>query len=479
MSQERFRVFFQEELLQLLAENDPHYILVEELLSADQTRILEAVHSYAREETAQPVQQQLILSFAKKCFSDDQSEWADLFAGQFLPPENNYEFVVKALCNVFLHGKLKDAFHLRSFPSGIPFVADQPIKEKDFLPSQTTYLLIAIFSLMIFNETGNQEAKELGLAIAAWQRRLIAKDGEILTGFWVEEEGYRAVNLYSYYYLLFLLESKLTGEEDSNQKDLVHLFRKVENLPMELLEKIDWLTFFISDYIEKYVTMQIAPKVIEQKEVEVSLDVGTLTYFDEKYHAAFSIVGKKTGIGSIVKNGVKVITFGPHSFPLGEMTGFGIDRSYDPNEEFFRDLSFQAKEEGFFFKGWTKAAFPSEEGALWLSLSVEKQRDEFRLKIRTEMFDVKKDFAFTFFLSAKTALVGDGLELSSNSLHRHIGLRESARFRGDHDEILIEPCFQTEQEIIPLAGMDHFWGADFLVSHTAKKEIEEFEWIIK
>lgn len=369
---------------------------------------------------------------------------------------NLYVDALLYLALVLLKEKPIELFPLEIFPIDID----------SSVPSPHEYIPIALFAWIVFLETGDHKAKKATEEIIRWQKHLITREGAIVTGPWMQENLFSKANVYAWNYLLF---SVVSGESI--------LYGSIEELSMELVEKIDPLTYFIAEYIEEKRPPLALSEVSEG--ICYFKDLGALVFQEGGCYGAISVLGKGTGIGSFAKKHLHIHSFGPHFFPLGEIGHYGIDREYNPLDGAFNDLFFEARDNGFYFSGWTKAVYLPGEGRLWLKISLIQELGVFRLRVQTEHLSQKQNFAFVFFVTAKSAQIGRQVKLLSSSLDRYVGQKEAICFSSYEEELLIEPQFATEQEVIPLAGMDHFWGADFLVAHTIPLNNQVYEWIIK
>jgi hypothetical protein len=341
-----------------------------------------------------------------------------------------------------------------------------PLDEEISVPSPHEYIPIALFGWIVFLETGDEKGKKVAEQVIEWQRHLITNDGVIVTAPWMQEKSFSKANLYVWNYLLF---NAILGD--------CFIYKKIEDLSMEIIEKVDPLTYVIAEYLEEKPNQLTAFK--ESEGVYYFENLGSVVFHFKDSLGAISILGNRTGVGSFSKGQIHIHSFGPHFFPLGEVGYYGIEREHNPLEGSFRDLFFEARDDQFCFSGWTKAVYLPDEGRLWLKVTFIQENGFFRLQIQTENLSQKQNFAFVFFVSAKSAEIGRQVKLLSSSLDRYVGQKEAICFSSGDSELFIEPLFGAEQEVIPLAGMDHFWGADFLVAHTIPLNNQVYEWIIK
>lgn len=459
--------FFKENLLGLLPEDHVINWLFKEVVPQDKIRsLLEGFF----EETPS-LDRLLLLSFVvPQFFSKEDPLYVKVLRHikVLKGVEKTYTKTLVHLALLLLKEIPEEEFSIATLPSKLPLVEENPFMAAVSLPSPYEYLRIALFSWMIFLESGDEKGKEVALGIAEWQKNFVTEEGISLTSPWMKEDLFSRADLYIWNYLLF---QALLGESSLTEG----LYTQIEELSMELLERVDPLTYFIAEYLEakrgEGAVLNPSPHYFE--------DLGAAVFQNSAYSWGVSVLGHHTGLGSFAKKKTQIVSFGPHFFPLGEIRYYGIERNYNPLEGASKDLLFEMGEEGFFFQGWTKAVYVPEEGRLWLKATLIQGKDALRLQIQTEHLNQKNPFAFVFFVSAKSAEIGSQVKLCSSSLDRYVGQKEAIYFSSGEEKLLIEPQFSTEQEVIPLAGMNHFWGADFLVAHTIPLHNQIYEWIIK
>lgn len=73
------------------------------------------------------------------------------------------------------------------------------------------------------------------------------------------------------------------------------------------------------------------------------------------------------------------------------------------------------------------------------------------------------DLLFTFYIKAEACFVAGSQKLNRRSLDRYQGPAQSIELGGL--TIALEEGFK-EMEVIPLAGDESYWGADFLITLT-------------
>lgn len=186
-----------------------------------------------------------------------------------------------------------------------------------------------------------------------------------------------------------------------------------------------------------------------------------------------SYKGDHTGLGSITFNDVAVVAMGPHYFPLGELSRFGIYRDGDD----FSDIE-ESKTRVW---GWTKLVAGDRSfgsGATWIQFSAEKKEDEILLHAGFENGKGEDPFAFVFFVKAEEVRIADKRYVKGGLSHFQ-GLGTSVELVMGQEKISLQSETKMTMQIIPLAGGDYFWGADFLIAFEVEELSRHYTWKLK
>lgn len=177
---------------------------------------------------------------------------------------------------------------------------------------------------------------------------------------------------------------------------------------------------------------------------------------------------QKEGLGSIHFGAISVVAMGPHFFPMGEISRFGICRKSDD----FSDIVCTENK----VSGWTRLLSVDA----WIYFVAEKQGDKVRLKALFENTLGEEPFAFVFFVKAKEVEI-EKKRYEKGGLNRFQGMSSLISFIHEKERVqLISE--KGPLQIIPLAGGEHFWGADFLVAfegcERSLQKVFDFEKIL-
>lgn len=180
--------------------------------------------------------------------------------------------------------------------------------------------------------------------------------------------------------------------------------------------------------------------------------------------------GCKSGLGTFLVGDAGVLNFGPQISPVGNCSGFGLagrgEKIVIQQHEDQDLLSYRcrlaapsSRETGF--------AHLKDSGysALWIFGELQLKTTEMLFKGRIEGCRSLNGLIFALFAKGKSCLVSGSHKLQPRSLDRYQGPLELLEFIGEDSSVCCDFSQGADQmEVIPLAGDQSFWGADFLVA---------------
>ncbi len=180
--------------------------------------------------------------------------------------------------------------------------------------------------------------------------------------------------------------------------------------------------------------------------------------------------GDHTGLGVIDFDQVQIVSMGPHYFPLGEPSRFGIYRK----GEDFSDIETSLHK----ISGWTKfipcdRSFGS--GATWLYFTAEKKENEVHVCASFENGKGEDPFAFVFFVKAEEIQIFDK-RFQKGSLTGYQGIGGVAYLIGEEKRVCMQSLVKAPMHITALAGGDFFWGADFMIAYEIHDLNIKYDW---
>jgi hypothetical protein len=420
-------------------------------------------------------------------FNDYLNSWRDtliLFFVDRLHGGVSTEALVKMLkahayFETFQLGRLFEAivdgssFQINQLPhGGILIETEGQLEELTFPRPQLTAEL-GVLALIHGFSMDDTDLLSAVLRFARFHMQMLDQKGKPFAGLWTGMKNFSYATSYAMNYLLFTTAAHLSPWPKFHlvaESQLAHL----KELDEECLQKISPYLTLLALVMEKAVEGEAVPKVVD-RELEESDEesLGFSTYQGSSLNIACTTSGSNSGVGAISKGHVRIVSMGPCYSPLGEPHTFGVHRSPPLRDTIIR----RAKEE-FEFNGWTRLVHP-EKGHLaksWMELQVHGSKGRGRVTVRfSELVD---DLHFAFFVESQKAIVNENFYLQPASLDRYSGESTDVIFKmGDHSLKLL-PQLNVGMQVIPLAGGDHYWGANFLVAFEMPKESTSVQWEI-
>lgn len=332
-------------------------------------------------------------------------------------------------------------------------------------PMQTSEMgLIALYFGLIGND---DELLHKGLKCVEFSLSLCDHKGELFQGLWQDEADYQAVTHKETFALLFKVASELAQSS------------KLQMISESFSEKHYSDPFIqLFNHAFKEIAFPRLSQGLTLHDIDRSL--GFLHYQFGETSFVCSAAGINTGISSLHKKGIHIVSMGPHYAPLADSNYYGIFRLSNGSQEGFKDLKIESDETQARFQGWTRIMSPEdgEESEDWLFFNLEAEKEKVDLTVRKSHPNELIPLYYVFFVSADRGYVGEEVELFPGKLDRYQGNVEKVLFEKGKETIEIIPHFESEMKLIPLAGKDHFWSADFLLAFSLKKKLYPYRWTI-
>lgn len=185
--------------------------------------------------------------------------------------------------------------------------------------------------------------------------------------------------------------------------------------------------------------------------------------------------GCKSGMGALFYQDSAIVNFGSQLLPLGDCSGFGLAGKVDnyqyerKNEDFTCSYSCRLSA-SHPKKRYSFGLADSGYSGLWIQSEITGQGDCFGFTNHFEGFFSPDQLRFVFFGKASSCIIANTQRLKPRSLDRYLGPPQKIELRGIMGSIFIESRTPSSQlEVIPLAGDESFWGADFLISYRIQE----------
>lgn len=225
--------------------------------------------------------------------------------------------------------------------------------------------------------------------------------------------------------------------------------------------------------------LSIFPEKILQDQA-VDEELGLAIRKTENSTLVVASSGCKSGCGCFLANDCGIINYGPQKPPLGDCESFGLaGRSSFFSSKSLTDLLVvsskthcaapHSRETGF---AWLK---DSSYSGQWLVSDAELKKDSALLSFEMVGSRARNPWIFSFFGKGPLCTVQKTHRLHPCSLDRYLGPAQLVTFEGAKGKVVLENLKGSKKmEVIPLAGNDAFWGADFLVAFTPNETSLQF-----
>lgn len=313
-------------------------------------------------------------------------------------------------------------------------------------PSLLENAELGLLACYLGKEWREEELMGKGVKICEFFKLLTSHDGTLFPGLWIPEEGYQKV-------LLQTIDL------------LIHPDAQIEIPFLRLMKEA-----FGGD-------LYPSPKC---QRLLMDRSLGFLKYEWNDFSLVSSLAGNKTGLASMQKKGISIVSMGPHFIPLADSDSYGIFRPSNGSQEGFKDLSIECVEGKGKIEGWTRMISADEGGISqsWLYAQLVAKEAVLNLTIR-KSHETEKELYFVFFVAADLAQLNEGAHFFPKALSRFEGATQKVLFEKEGDFLEIIPDFKGEMKLIPLAGGTHFWSANFLVAFSIPKKLAAYSWTVK
>ncbi|MBS4168521.1 hypothetical protein [Parachlamydia sp. AcF125] len=220
-------------------------------------------------------------------------------------------------------------------------------------------------------------------------------------------------------------------------------------------------------------------------------EVGLIGYRSTERTILCAGNGGQTGLGYVKQSQVEIVNYGPQFFPLGDCQRFGIEGSrFQSNLPAWK---MNLTEKGFEIKS-TLGLTPQQmdlqslpnfrnglSSQIWVDVEQAFVIKENILSISASFMSLNEvqELAFVFFVSADCCQVEEGSIFYPKTFAHYRGNSASILLKKGDSHLLIKATAeQGHVEVIPLAGGDNFWGADFLIAYRVDSSQQTFCWDI-
>ncbi len=350
------------------------------------------------------------------------------------------------------------------------------------LPYIPHHFELGVFLCLLSLLTGRQDLQDTLLKLAHWQLNTLDATGLPLKGLFVREKDSRIEEHLCLGYLLFRGVACLSPDPIFATVSQA-MFKKLAEQLAQKAEVIHPLWILIEKWLDKYEMRSKAASSLSLAESITDPSTALVGYRSPSQHAICTLHGAQTGLGSVRQGDVEIVSYGPQYLPLGDCQGFGIEGNALSDQGMRRSL-IEWRRQSFVLKGCTRLVdYPSassfESGqfrGIWLEVTQEFKRPHFYLKTSFLGLNGWDDIAFSFFVKASRCRT-QTQQLSPRTLERYEGVAQTLFLEGK--EVTLELNLLSAKgtmQVIPLAGGNNFWDADFLIAYVLSSDQRDYQW---
>lgn len=196
--------------------------------------------------------------------------------------------------------------------------------------------------------------------------------------------------------------------------------------------------------------------------VAIDTDLGIAVAHTDDSTILCTATGCQSGMGCFLHHGCGVVNFGMQELPLGDCNAFGL-----AGRPLF--LTQQHDVGGFSMQYQTRLSALKNTGysGLWMKATCIYREKRLSLSCEVEGTHPYQERIFVFFGKGDACVVAGSHKLHPRSLDRYVGPPQQVAFQEKNNKVFLEmQAGAKKMEIIPIAGGDSFWSADFLIAYT-------------
>lgn len=330
-----------------------------------------------------------------------------------------------------------------------------------------------------------------GIRISYLLMSLFDHKGDPLLGIWLQESAFSPAYFFAIYSLLFSVTAKLYPDPKMSALSET-LLKNLEKFSLKCLSDNEYFIPILASFFQRECSKRLFDTIEGDFScVKMDRSLGFLRYEYEKLSLACSASGVNTGLGSLHKESLEIVSFGPHFSPLADSDRFGIYRTCSGSEEGFKDLLLEHFKESCRFKGWSRLVSPEPLGEVnqnftsanpgkhWVSFDIQANKDEVTFDISFSSGDKPLPLFFVFFVRAQKAFISKRDQLLPGDLNQFHGQTCPVIFENKNKQLSIKPIFDSKMILIPLESKQHFWSATFLLAFPIKEALKNYCWNVK
>ncbi len=356
-----------------------------------------------------------------------------------------------------------------------------------------------------------------GLKIATWQVHLLDAQGTPHLSLWSCARSFRPSLLSIWNHVLFTMAYRLTGQNGFAQ--IADICRQQAWNP----------NAFALQLLSLIPPTEFSGLYQNHRPFAEEMTVGIMKFSTPESSFMAHLSGWNSGLFSFHKKEVALVNGGPQVGHYDDLSQFGIYRTC---RRHFQEIFWEKTAYHCHLKGWTRlTAIPLwieldarlQAGQVTIEIALQEKNIEISEEVAKLRFGAKSalfgqdpasaqiayskssmsicaetgpaqnssnlaskaslatpsSLSMILFLKCPKLIIGGKHHLKSTALDRYEGRAQSLELQGSQEKMTLHPDPALKMQVLPLAGGDYFWGADFLVAFPSFQESKLFRLEIK
>lgn len=357
------------------------------------------------------------------------------------------------------------------------------------LPHQLYSAQLGLLWSLLGERCGNSTLSEAAVRVAEWQLNTLDGNYYPIPGLLTREDDFCVSNMLTSNYLLFKTVSLLSQRPQfayAAERQKQHHVGHQSTAPDLYGCTLAWSV--IDYYLNRFTPAAAPSESVSLPIYWTDPTVGLVGYRSPEKTVTLCVSGGGTGLGCLHAKELRILTYGPQLFPLGDCSHFGVLSPCWPHKQCIVEalkgsiaahgrIAVSGRQLQGRSPGLYRLSSPS---GIWIDIHQTYAAGS--LAIDTTFYGVTglDTVAWVYFVRAESCTLPNGHKVRPQSLDRFQGHVEPVTLTHGKETMLLEaPETCAEMHIVPLAGGDSFWGADFLIAYRLNPQAVHYTWRVK
>ncbi len=208
----------------------------------------------------------------------------------------------------------------------------------------------------------------------------------------------------------------------------------------------------------------------------VDKELGIAVHHGDDYSLALCATGWGSGVCSLMRQDVGIIAMGPQAAPFENADAFGVHFTpatlHDVKEHKpLPGVHIDERGHLFTYSAWTRT-----KEHQWCNIYAQAEKT---VDLKMQFLDLKgSEMCIAMAVKADACRVGETLEVLAGSLKAYRGPVAPVALEGKNSQLVMLPEGGASMRIVPLAGDESCWQADFLILYLLEADTPKVSWNI-